>query len=83
MRTVITIILFDAGWLLQMLGGPVFFGLFFYGIYILFADSVVAGLLLIGASVVVGWIHHFVGGLLMLAGSRAAAAIGAKNSEEN
>ncbi len=82
MRTAITMIFFGAGWLLQILGGLAVFGLFIYGVYALFAKSVVGGLVLIGASVVGGWIIRFVAGLLMLAGA-GAAAIGAKNSEEN
>ncbi len=82
MRTAITVILFGAGWLLQMLGGLGIFGLFIYGIYALFAKSVIVGLVLIGAAVVGGWIVRFVSGLLMLAGA-GAATFGAKHSEDN
>ena len=82
MRTAITMIFFGAGWLLQILGGLGIFGLFIYGIYALFAKSIIGGLVLIGASVVGGWVIRFVSGLLMLAGA-GAATIGAKNSEEN
>jgi hypothetical protein len=77
MRTAITMIFFGTGWLLQILGGLGILGLFIYGIYTLFANSIIVGLVLIGASVVGGWVIRFVSGLLMLAG---AAAIGTDNS---
>ncbi|MBL8370410.1 MAG: hypothetical protein JNK28_03370 [Burkholderiaceae bacterium] len=82
MRTAITMILFGAGWLLQMFGGITVVVLLIYGIYALFAKSVIGGLVLIGASVVLGWVIRFFSGLLMLAGA-GAATIGAKRSEEN
>ncbi len=78
MRTAITMIFFGTGWLLQILGGLGIFGLFIYGIYALFVDSIIGGLVFIGASVVGGWVIRFVSGLLMLAGT---ATIGANNSE--
>lgn len=82
MSNVISMVLFLGGWLLRLLGGLGVLGLLFYGIYILFAKSILMGLLLIGASVVGGWIISFLSGLLILL-AVGAAAVGARNSEES
>lgn len=66
------------GYLLQFGGGFVLVGVFFYGIYALFAESVTLGLMLIGGAVVGGWVVRIASGLLIAAGI-GAAIIGVKD----
>ena len=66
------------GYLLQFGGGLALVGVFFYGIYALFAKSIAGGLMMIGAAVVGGWIIQIVSSLLIAAGM-GAATIGVKD----
>lgn len=65
------------GYLLQIGGGLALAGVFFFGIYVLFAKSIAVGLIMVGGSVVGGWIIQIVSGLLFAAGM-GAATIGVK-----
>lgn len=51
-------------WLLYIAGAFILAALFFYGIYVLFAQSIGFGLMLIGASVVGGWLLQLAYSLL-------------------
>jgi len=77
MRGFFLMLFMGLGYLLQFGGGLALAGLFFYGIYALFAKSVAVGLMMIGAAVVGGWIVQIVSGLLIAAGM-GAATIGVK-----
>jgi len=61
-------IFFWLGMLLRFVGGFALVGIFVYGVYALFAETIGLGLLLIGASVVGSWVIHLVTGLLMVTG---------------
>lgn len=78
MRGFFLMLFMGLGYLLQFGGGLVLVGVFFYGIYALFAKSVALGLMLIGAAVVGGWVVQIVSGLLIAAGM-GAATIGVKD----
>lgn len=82
MKTAIAMIFIGAGWLLQIFGGFCLIGLFVYGVYTIFANSIPSGLMLIGASVILGWAIRFASMLLMSAGA-GVASIGSKMSKEN
>lgn len=56
------------GYLLQLSGVLAIGGLFLGGIYVVFVKSIAIGLMMIGATVVGGWINQIVSGLLMAAG---------------
>lgn len=80
MRAVLVMIFIGAGYLLQFIGGFALVGIFFYGIYILFATSIATGLMMIGGAVVGGWIIQIVSGVLIAMGA-GAATIGLKDEE--
>ena len=82
MRAVIMMIFFGLAWLLRILGGVALLWLLIYGIYALFAKSVLLGLMLIGGAVVGGWVIRLASGLLLLVGV-GAASIGVKSGEDN
>jgi hypothetical protein len=71
----IVMLLMGAVWLIYFGGGLALAGVFIYGIYVLFAKSIGFGLMLIGASVVGGWLLMIVFGLLMAAAMTAVAGI--------
>lgn len=56
------------GYGIYFLGGLGLAGLFFFGIFTLFADSITAGFMMIGAAVVGGWVVTFLGGALAAIG---------------
>lgn len=80
MRMTIVMVLTALGYLLRFGGSLVIVGVFFYGIYALFAKSIAIGLMMIGAAVVGGWIIQIVSGLL-LASAVGAAVVGAKEND--
>lgn len=80
MRAVIVIILVGTGYLFQYLGGFVLIGMFFYGIYTLFATSIATGLMMIGAVVVGGWIIQIFSRILIAMGA-GLATVGVKDEE--
>jgi hypothetical protein len=77
MRGFFLMLFMGLGYLLQFGGGLALAGVFFYGIYVLFAKSIAIGLMMIGGAVVGGWIIQIVSGLLFAAGM-GAATIGVK-----
>lgn len=78
MRAFFMMLFTGFGFLLQFGGGLALAGVFFYGIYVLFAKSIAIGLMMIGAAVVGAWVIQFVSGLLFAAGM-GAATIGVKD----
>jgi hypothetical protein len=81
MRTTIAMILWFVSAVLQTWATIGVVGLFIYGIYTLFAKSIVMGLALIGASVVSRWIAEVICNLLTLAGL-GTVTIGAKKPKD-
>jgi hypothetical protein len=77
MRGFFLMLFMGLGYLLQFGGGLALAGVFFYGIYVLFAKSIAIGLMMIGGAVVGGWVIQIVSGLLFAAGM-GAATIGVK-----
>ena len=82
MRATIFMVFIGLGWILRILGGLALFGVLIYGVYALFAKSILFGFMLIGGAVVGGWVIQILSGLLFLAGA-GAATIGAKSGEDN
>ncbi len=80
MKFTICMLLIGAGYLTYFLGGIVLVGLFFYGIYTLFATSVAYGLMMLGATMVGGWMLQLVSGILIGIGNGLAATIGDSNN---
>lgn len=80
MRAALVMIFVGIGYLLQLIGGFVLVGMFFYGIYTLFATSIAVGLMMIGGAVVGGWIVQIVSGILISMGD-GAATVGLKDEE--
>ena len=80
MRSTLVMIFVGLGYLFQLLGGFVLVGMFFYGIYTLFATSIGIGLMMIGGAVVGGWIIQIISGILIALGA-GAATIGVKDEE--
>ena len=76
MRGFFMMLFMGLGFLLKFGGGFALVGVCIYGIYTLFATSIAVGLMMIGASVVGGWLIQIVSGLLFAAGA-GAATIGA------
>lgn len=72
---VFVIILVGLGYLLYFASGLAIFGVFLYGIYVLFAKSVAVGLMLIGGAVVSSLVVNLVAGILVAAGGGAAALL--------
>lgn len=58
-----------AGVAVYMLGGLLMLGLFFYGVYALFAKTLLIGFSCIGAAVVGSWLVHILFSLLCAFGS--------------
>ncbi len=75
LASVIVMLLMGAVWLIYIGGGLALAGLFIYGIYVLFAKSIGFGLMLIGASVVGGWLIQILFGLLMATALAATAGV--------
>lgn len=69
MRGFIGLFFMGLGLLLQFGSGLALAGLFFFGIYFAFAKSLAIGLMIIGGSVVGGWIVTIVVWVLMAAGA--------------
>ena len=61
-------LLYALGFFLRFVGGIALVGMLVYGVYFLFAKSVLIGLMIIGAFVVGGWVINIVSGLLTVAG---------------
>ncbi|MBU2732066.1 UbiA prenyltransferase family protein [Acidithiobacillus ferridurans] len=58
--SVIMTFIIGAGWLIYIAAYLAITGVFIYGIYVLFATSIALGLMIIGASVVVGFVIRFI-----------------------
>ncbi len=72
MRATLFMFFFGLGWILRIVGGLVLIWALIYGLYALFAKSVVIGLLFIGGVVVGGWIIQIASGLLFLTAAGVA-----------
>ena len=70
MRATLFMFFFGLGWILRI--GLVLIWALIYGLYALFAKSVVIGLLFIGGVVVGGWIIQIASGLLFLTAAGVA-----------
>lgn len=70
-------ILMGAVWLIYIGGGLILAGVLIYGVYALFTKSIGFGLMLIGASVVGGWLIQILFGLAMATAMAAASGVSA------
>jgi len=77
MRAAITIILMGLRMFVQLVGSFALISLFIYGVYTLIVSSIAMGLMMIGASVVGGWVIQLLSGIL-LAAVIGTATIGVK-----
>ncbi len=67
MQKFFLVLFMGLGYQLQLAGNLFLVGMFFYGIYILFVESIAIGLMAIGGAVVGGWVFNLSSDLLFSA----------------